>query len=305
MTILANKYKVEDLSYVMARLEGRLESALHNAQNASDSDDASRYLEQVSSIYAIVSGIVRRPGGTQARGLIQQLRDAPRNAATGHLLARRMEMIVAPQQFLSKDSFAVVKPLWTQKLYFDLVKPMLEVATSQDSEAESQLIKTNYRIGVLSMVKHMPFSIWEDDSVEILRASVVLSQTLGAGPDTLPALQILKTILAESSDKAQDYIKSLINISLPCFSLKAAAQRKLPEWLPSGYVPAKIRADTEAECGRLALEIVGALPRLFESTYVVPFVPQVRRELSLACGHAVRDVRRLARVARKAWAEIN
>jgi DNA repair/transcription protein MET18/MMS19 len=81
LTILANKYKVEDLSYVMARLEGRLESALHNAQNSSDSDDASRYLEQVSSIYAIVSGIVRRPGGKQARGLIQQLRDAPRNAA--------------------------------------------------------------------------------------------------------------------------------------------------------------------------------------------------------------------------------
>ncbi|KAL7921065.1 Dos2-interacting transcription regulator of RNA-Pol-II domain-containing protein [Trichoderma austrokoningii] len=305
LTILANKYKVEDLSYVMARLEGRLESALHNAQNSSDSDDASRYLEQVSSIYAIVSGIVRRPGGKQARGLIQQLRDAPRNATTGHLLARRMEMIVAPQQFLSKDSFAVVKPLWTQKLYFDLVKPMLEIVTSQDSEADSQLIKTNYRIGVLSMIKHMPFSIWEDDSVEILRASVVLSQTLGAGSDTLPALQILKTILAESSDTAKDYIKSLIDISLPCFSSKLASEHKLPDWLPPSYVPANYRPDTEAECARLALEIVGALPRLFESAYVVPFVPQVRRELSLACGHPVRDVRRLARVARKAWTEIN
>jgi DNA repair/transcription protein MET18/MMS19 len=305
LTILANKYKVESLSYLVTRLEGRLEAALKNAQNSSDGDDASRYLEQVSSIYAIVSGVVRRPSGTQARGLIQRLREAPRNAATGHLLARRLEMIVAPQKFLSKDSFAVVKPLWTQKLYFELVKPMLEITTSQDSEAGSQLVKTNYRIGVLSMVKHMPFSIWEDDCVEILRASVVLSQTLGPGPDTLPALQILKSILAESSEKGQEYIKSLINISLPCFSLKGALQRKQPDWLPSGYVPAKINPEIEADCGRLALEVVGALPRLFESSYVVPFVPQVRRELSLACGHPVRDVRRLARVARKAWTEIN
>ncbi|KAL7786768.1 Dos2-interacting transcription regulator of RNA-Pol-II domain-containing protein [Trichoderma ceciliae] len=304
LAILANKYKVESLDYLIAKLEGRLETALKNAQNSSDSDDTSRYLEQVSSIYAIVSGLVRRPSGTQARGLIQRLRDAPGNATSGHLLARRLEMIVAPQKFLTKDSFAVVKPLWTQKLYFELVKPMLEMATSQDAEAGSQLVKINLRIGVLSMVKHMPFSIWEDDCVEILRASMVLSQSLGPGPDTLAALEILKSILAESSDKAQDYIKSLINISLPCFSLRAASEQRQPEWLPSGYIPAKMHPDVEAQCGRLALEVVGALPRLFESRHVVPFVPQVRRELSLACGHPVRDLRRLARIARSAWTEI-
>lgn len=304
LTILANKYKVEGLSYLVTRLESRLEAALTNIQNSSDSDDTSRYLEQVSSVYAIISGLVRRPSGTQARGLIQRLRDVPKNATAGHLLARRLEMLVAPQKFLSKDSFAIVKPLWTQKIYFELVKPMLEMTTSQDAEVESQLIKTNFRIGVLSMVRHMPFSIWEDDSAEILRASMALSQNLGPGPDTLPALEILKTILAESSDKAQDYIKSLINIALPCFSAKAALAQKRPDWLPSGYVPAKIHPDIEAECGKLALEVVGALPRLFESRYVVPFVPQVRRELSLACGHPVRDLRRLARIARAAWTEI-
>ncbi|KAK0759732.1 hypothetical protein N5P37_007920 [Trichoderma harzianum] len=304
LTILANKYKVESLGYLMSKLEGRLEASLKNAQNASDSDDASRYLEQVSSIYAIVSGLIRRPGGTQARALIQRLRDVPGNETTGHLLARRLEMIVAPQKFLAKENFAVVKPLWTQKIYFELVKPMLDIATSQDAEAGSQLVKTNYRIGVLSMVKHMPFSIWEDDCVEILRVSMALSQSLGPGPDTLPALEILKKILAESPDKAQEYAKSLINIALPCFSLKAAAQLTRPDWLPSGYVPAKMRPEVEAECGKLALEVVGALPRLFESRHVVPFVPQVRRELSLACGHPVRDLRRLARMARAAWTEI-
>lgn len=288
----------------MSKLEGRLEASLKNAQNASDSDDASRYLEQVSSIYAIVSGLIRRPGGTQARALIQRLRDVPGNETTGHLLARRLEMIVAPQKFLAKENFAIVKPLWTQKIYFELVKPMLDIATSQDAEAGSQLVKTNYRIGVLSMIKHMPFSIWEDDCVEILRVSMALSQSLGPGPDTLPALEILKNILAESPDKAQEYAKSLINISLPCFSLKAAAQLTRPDWLPSGYVPAKMRPEVEAECGKLALEVVGALPRLFESRHVVPFVPQVRRELSLACGHPVRDLRRLARMARAAWTEI-
>ncbi|RFU76176.1 hypothetical protein TARUN_6050 [Trichoderma arundinaceum] len=304
LTILANKYKVESLFYLMIRLEGRLETALKNAQSSSDSDEASRYVEQVSSIYAIVSGLVRRPGGTQARGLIQRLRDAPRSATIGHLLARKLEMIVAPQRFLSKDSFANVKSLWAQKVYFELVKPMLEIAVSQDAEAGSQLVKTNFKIGVLSMVRHMPFSIWEDDCAAILRASLALTQNLGPGPDTLPALEIIKSILAESSIEAQDHIKSLINISLPCFSLKVASEQKRPDWLPAGYVPAKMHPDVEAECGKLALEVVGALPRLFESRYVVPFVPQVRRELSLACGHPVRDLRRLARIARAAWTDI-
>ncbi|PTB61523.1 hypothetical protein BBK36DRAFT_1190464, partial [Trichoderma citrinoviride] len=87
LTILANKYKIESIGYLMSRLEGRLDTALQNAQNSADSDDAARYLEQVSSVYAIVSGLIRRPSGTQARGLIQRLREAPRNAKTGHLLA--------------------------------------------------------------------------------------------------------------------------------------------------------------------------------------------------------------------------
>ncbi|KAL6871905.1 Dos2-interacting transcription regulator of RNA-Pol-II domain-containing protein [Trichoderma novae-zelandiae] len=305
LTILANKYKIEGISYLVTRLEGRLDTALQNAQNSSDSNEASRYLEQASSIYAIVSGLIRRPGGTQARGLIQRLRDAPRNETTGHLLARRLEMLVAPQKSLTKESFAIVKPLWTQKIYFELVKPMLATATTQDAQAGSQLVKTNYRVAVLAMVKHMPFSIWEDDSAEILRAAISLSQNLGPGPDTLPALEILKRVLAEAPDKAQEYVKSLIGISLPCFSEKAAAQLTRPEWLPTDYVPAKkTHPDVGAECGRLALEVVGALPRLFEARYVVPFVPQVRRELSLACGHAVRDLRRLARMARAAWTEI-
>ncbi|KAH0495742.1 hypothetical protein TgHK011_009273 [Trichoderma gracile] len=304
LTILANKYKIEGISYLMPRLEGRLDTALQNAQNAADSDDVARYLEQVASIYAIVSGLIRRPSGTQARGLIQRLREAPRNETTGHLLARRLEMLVAPQKCLTKESFAIVKPLWTQKIYFELVKPMLDTATTQDPEAGSQLIKTNYRIAVLAMVKHMPFTIWEDDSAAILRAAISLSQNLGPGPDTLPALEILKRVLAEAPATAQEYVKSLIGIALPCFSAKAASQLTRPEWLPAGYVPKRTSPEVGAECGRLALEVVGALPRLFESRFVVPFVPQVRRELSLACGHAVRDLRRLARMARAAWTEI-
>ncbi|KAH6604323.1 hypothetical protein Trco_007769 [Trichoderma cornu-damae] len=305
LTILANKYKIESLGYLMARLEGRLDTALENVQNPLNSDGLSRSLEQVSSIYAIVSGLIRRPGGAQARSLIQRLRDAPENATAGHLLARRLEMLVAPQKFLSKDSFAIANPLWTQKIYFELVKPMLEMATSQDAEARSHILRTHFRIGVLSMVKHMPFSIWEDDCAEILRAAMASQQNLGPGPDALPALEILKIILRESPDKAQGHIKSLIDVSLPCFSSKAALERKRPNWLPPYYAcPPKMQPDTEVDCGRLALEVVGALPRLFDAKYVVPFVPKVRRELSLACGHPVRDVRRLARAAHVAWTEI-
>ncbi|KAF7551629.1 hypothetical protein G7Z17_g4862 [Cylindrodendrum hubeiense] len=300
LTILANKHKIETLPGLIATLE-QLATGVIRAP--SDNDDQNYRLEQIKSTYALAAGMTRRYMGKEARGLVQLFKEAPKDPKTGHHFGRQLEMIVASQQPLTKENYAIVKPLWMQKVYFELVSPMLQVAIGADPEVQDQLTKTNFGIGVLLMVKHMNFPIYEADADKILRISIAVAQNIGVGPDAKAALDVLKNILVEAPEKGKDHIRSIIKICTSVFSNKSASTQK-PEWLPDGYVPAISDPETQAGCGKLALEITGGLPQMFESQHLLPHASQVERELTLACGHRVRDLRRTARLARAAWTEL-
>lgn len=305
LTVLANKYKIETLEPLVSQLEQNLAGAMGQVQAATNDTEAQRSLEQVALVFSITAGILRRYSSKPVQGILQLLRDGPLNAQYGGCLARRLEVLVAPQKALTKENYAVVKLLWMQKLYIEVVKPLLASADGSSVDVNDYLIKTNFSIGVLLMVKHMGFSIYEEDSDKILRISISIAQNIGSGPDTLAALQVLKNILAESPEKGQDHLKSLINICTASFSSTAASRWTRPEWLPENYSPSANAAEVQASCGKIALEIIGGLPKLYESRHLVFYVPQVERELSVACGHGVRDLRRSARTARSAWTALN
>lgn len=134
----------------------------------------------------------------------------------------------------------------------------------------------------------MDFTIYEDDVEKILRVAISTAQNLGPGPDTLAALNVLRVILTEASEKAEGHIRSLIGICTTNISGQSTSAG----------------ADVVAQCGKLALDILGGLPKLFESRHLLSYAAQVDRQLSVACGHRVRDVRSSARKARGAWAEV-
>ncbi|KAI8662535.1 MMS19 nucleotide excision repair protein [Fusarium sp. Ph1] len=286
LTILANKYKIETLPSLVAALE-QLTSSLLLA--SSSEDDASR-LEKITSVYALAAGMVRRYSGKEAKPLLQLIKDSPKDAKLGSELARRLEVIVVPQQPLTKENYAIVKPLWVQKVYFELVSPMLQAATGQDAGVQDQQIKSNYSTGVLLIVKHMNFSIYEADADKILRISIAVAQNSDIGPETKAALDVLKNTLIEAPEKGKGHLRSIIKICTRVFSHKSST--------------ASVDAETEGACGKLALEIVGGLPRMYESQHLLPHAPQVQRELTMVCGHRVREVRKTARLARVAWADL-
>ncbi|KAJ3523898.1 hypothetical protein NM208_g12272 [Fusarium decemcellulare] len=286
LTILANKYKIETLPSLIATLEQRTSSLLP----ASSPEVETPRLEQITSVFALVAGMVRRYVGKEAKGLLQLIKEAPKDPKLGSELARRLEMIVAPQQPLTKENYATVKLLWTQKVYFELVNPMLQAATGQDAEVQDQQIKTSYSTAVLLMVKHMNFPIYEADADKILRISIAVAQNSGIGPETKAALDVLKNTLVEAPEKGKGHIRSIIKICTGVFSHKS----------PSTIVD----LETEGACGKLALEIVGGLPRMYESQHLLPHARQVQKELTLVCGHRVREVRKTARLARVAWADL-
>lgn len=264
-------------------------------------DDASR-LERATSVFAVAAGMLRRYNGKQAQGLLKLLRESPGSPSTGQHLARRLEMVVAPQKILTKETLAIVKPLWMQKAYIELAKPMIHKALGQDADIQNRVIKTNFSIGVLLLVKHMSFSIYEEDAEKILRIAISVAQTIGTGPDVSASLDVIRNILLEASDKGEQHLTSIISICSNTFSRKAHIS---PEWLPRDYAPS-VADDTAAHAvsGKLALEIMGALPKIFESRHLLPLAPRVERELTLACGNSVRELRQTARLARAAWKEL-
>ncbi|KAF5681122.1 DNA repair transcription mms19 [Fusarium heterosporum] len=286
LTILANKYKIETIPSLMTALRQRVSTLL----TSSESGNETLRLEQITSIYALVAGMVRQYSGKEAQALLDMIKQSPKDPKLGAELARRVEMIVAPQQPLSKENYAIVKPLWTQKVYFQLVSPMLQVATGKDLDVQDQQIKAHYSTAVLLMVKHMGFAIYEADADHILRISIAVAQNSSIGPETKAALDVIKNTLAEASEKGKGHIRSIIKICSSVFS----------------YKPTSATDDVEIEgaCGKLALEIVGSLPRTYDSQHLVPHSPQVQRQLTLVCGHRVREVRKTARLARAAWADL-
>ncbi|KAK7420125.1 hypothetical protein QQX98_002988 [Neonectria punicea] len=300
LTTLANKYQIETLQGLITTLE-KLSTEL--VRNSPGGDDQSHRLEQFKSTYALAAGMMRRYIGKEAKGLLQLFKEAPKDVQIGHQFGRQLEMIVAPQQPLTKENYAIVKPLWMQKVYLELVSPMLQVAVGADPEIKDQLIKTNFSIGVLLMVKHMSFPIYEADADKILRISIAVAQNIGVGADAKTALDVLKNILVEAPEKGKDHLRSIIKICVSVFSNKPTSTRK-PDWLPEDYVPAASDPEIQAGCGKLALEITGGLPRIFESQHLLPHASQVERQLTLACGHRVRDLRKTARMARAAWADL-
>ncbi|GKU01536.1 dna repair transcription protein mms19 [Fusarium langsethiae] len=283
LTILANKYKIESLPSLVSALEQRASALLTTS-------DGSSHLEQITSVYALVAGMVRRYSGKEAKTLLDVVKDSPKDPQSGAELARRLEMIVAPQQALMKENYAIVKPLWTQKVFFQLVNPMLQAATGKDTDIQDQQVKASYSTSVLLMVKHMSFAIYEADADSILRISIAVAQSSGVGPETKAALDVIKNILAEAPEKGKGHIRSIIKICSSVFSHTPKS--------------ATDSVDTGGACGKLALEIVGSLPRTYDSQHLTPHAPQVQRQLTLVCGHRVREVRKTARLARAAWADL-
>ncbi|OAA38624.1 Armadillo-type fold protein [Metarhizium rileyi] len=303
LAVLANKHNIETLDSVMANIETSLQNALQNSRLDNGNRSLKTNLETCLSIFTLMAGLLRRCSSIKVRPLLQLLRTAPDNPLSGYQLGRGLEIIVAPQKLLTKENFAVVRLLWLQKVYIELAKPMLEAALGNDPNITDTLIRTNFSIAALLMVKHLDFSIYEQDADKILRIAIVIAQNLGVGSDGIAALQVIKNILIEAPEQAQDHIRSLVKICAAIFTERGQSMSR-PDWLPAEYGVTAPSLEIQARCGKIALEIVGGLPRMFEHRHLLAYEPQVQRDLSTACGHGVRELRNTARSARGAWADV-
>jgi DNA repair/transcription protein MET18/MMS19 len=288
LTILSNKYKIETLEHLMKIIDTRADTLTEQLQSEPGHAAAAHHLDALA---AIAAGMLRRNAGKQAQSLLRVLKASLQSTTSPPSAgaARRLEALVVPQDILSKENFAVVRPLWTQKTYFDVVKPLLATAL-KPNENSTQDVRANVSAAVLLMVRHMDFTVYENDAEDILRVAISVAQrgistatSGGSSADVRASLHVLKDILVADKDKGRLHLKSIVSICVDIFSRTASGVRPDPH------------------CVKLSLEITGGLPNMFEAQHLLMYRPRVERELALACGNPVREARRTARLAREAW----
>ncbi|RDA93845.1 hypothetical protein CP533_6391 [Ophiocordyceps camponoti-saundersi (nom. inval.)] len=291
LACLANRFQLETVDDVMAVIGQHTQNALKEAAaSGSSRDDQRKGLEQALTIFTLAGSLARRSTGHRTRGLLELLRRAPDDPTVGYRLGRGLELVVAPQTFLA-DS--VQRPLWMQKVYVDLVKPMLDAGASVPSLEPTQT--NNYSVAVLFMIKHMRFPVFEADAGGILRIAISTAQKSGIGPDTRAALQVIDSVLSEAPEAVQPHLGSLIAICTNTFSEETLAKSSRTD-------DEEDTEEVQTDCVKLALELLCSLTQALEARHLLTHEPALRRQLAAACGHRVRELRKLARCARVAWA---
>ncbi|CAI4213713.1 unnamed protein product [Parascedosporium putredinis] len=330
LLILANKHKVEGIPKVLALLEHQLAAIASGGPLLGSSDSTSTAtparVKLVKDAYAVVAGILRRYTGTSLKSVFPHLLEGPANEELGQFVAREFDALFRPHPSLAKEFHAVVKPLWSQKAYYQLVKPLLPRAWprknpgaaaavgsgSPSSSSSSELICANYSIAVLSAVRHLDFSVYQDDAAPLIRLILCALRSLPDGSaDVETALRALETVVRESSPTTlEPFLKSLLDACTAVVAGSGPRAADLP-WMPEGYSSSSFSSSTSSEalataarCRNLAVRLLGYLPGRFDNRRLLASAPRMERLLSVACGDRVREVRKTALAARLAWAKI-
>lgn len=302
LLILANKFKVEGIpkalslaeQQISAIVEGRdligPDGKLHSA-----SSDVR--LSLAKDIYALVAGALRRYTGSSLAQIFSSILQGPANVEQGHVLARDFDILFRPHACLRKDLNASLKPLWSQKAYINLVKPMLPLAWPKRQGSDATC--ANYSIAVLSSVRHMDYGVYADDAQDLIRLVLCVLRNLPAGEDVEAGLRVLETVARESPEVLEPFLKSVIDA---CEAIVAGSEAPDVSYIPGGYPPARFKV--QAKCRDLSVMLLGHLPGRFEHGKLRAAAPRVGRLLAVACGDGVRRVRRAALTAKVAWADV-
>lgn len=303
LLILANKFKIEGIPKALSLAEQQI-SAIVKDKDLIGTDGKPQpvssdvRLSLAKDIYALIAGALRRYTGSSLAQIFSSLLQGPANAEHGHVLARDFDVLFRPHACLRKDLNASLKPLWSQKAYVNLVKPMLPLAWPKRQGSEATC--ANYSIAVLSSVRHMDYGVYADDAQDLIRLVLCVLRNLPAGADVEAGLRVLETIARESPEVLEPFLKSIIDA---CEALVTGSGMPDVSYVPGGYPTAGPKV--QARCRDLAVMLLGHLPGRFEHSKLRPAAPRVGRLLAVACGDGVRRVRRTALTAKVAWADVN
>ncbi|GKT63500.1 DNA repair transcription protein [Colletotrichum tofieldiae] len=323
LTIISNKYPVEKLDEILTMLQLQMNFVVDEERQSDELEQVTGFLEHEANripgghpdeiraelarpVYAILAGILRRYSGNSLRQLLATIQQGPGNKKIGHMLGRNLETIFGGLEILKKECYGQIRPLWAQRAYFEMIKPMLAKAWPAGSNSrDDMLIAANYSIAVLAAVKHIHYPIYEDDTEDLIRLILCTIRYLPATKDVAAALNVLQHITENSPKRVQPFLKSVIEACMSIFNKDGTRTGEDSAWMPAGYIPFDHSGLWRSQCRCQVVRIIGLLPVQFEHRHLLDSASQAKRLLAQASGDRVRNVREAALTARAKWDEVN
>ncbi|KAL7628277.1 hypothetical protein AAE478_002476 [Parahypoxylon ruwenzoriense] len=308
LTILSNKLRLQDDDnsreqlQIQRDLKDILITKFWDSPARTDSYVAAA-IRVFRSILCFLAGDVARfqSGAGDRNQLLEFVCDrAPSVPVVGRYLARSFEVLVSPKECLEKENHAVRKRLGGEWLYFKAVRPYLKdcfVGTATDKTATE-----SRSVAVFAILKHLKYEQYASDINQIIRVGIRSLGHFESGVEMESCLSVLLEILEKDPEALKEHLATLVPGMAEVYE---TARRKPTQSIEfSGDLAIYKLATRERErilCRRFVLEFLQKLPRSYEEQYLVPYRQQLMRPLSVACGDSVREIRRAALMARKAW----
>ncbi|KAI0387325.1 Dos2-interacting transcription regulator of RNA-Pol-II-domain-containing protein [Hypomontagnella monticulosa] len=302
--ILSNKFRfeVEDMIQEKIKIQQNSMDILTSLWSGESEVDVLTNVRIFRSILHFLAGDVARFRSTPSTNhtLLDMVCDkAPRVPVLGRQLAKCFDILVSPKECLEKDSHAILKRLSSQWLYSRAVQPYLKDCFPNPDVDEAVAI--NRSIVTFAILKHLKFEHYavSGDVGQIVRVGIRSLSTLDIGVEMESCLHVLLQILEKEPSALKEHLAGLITGMAAVYE----AAKKEPQTTTSLQDPTSVKSKGRERvlCRKFALEFFEKLPDSYEAQYLVPYRQQLLRPLSAACGDSVREIRRTALAARKAW----
>ncbi|KAI1776726.1 Dos2-interacting transcription regulator of RNA-Pol-II-domain-containing protein [Hypoxylon cercidicola] len=303
-TILSNKLRVEnkDNTKEKLRIQESLVDALTKVLDTSSESilDAPLVIRIFRSILHFLAGDVARFQSIPSNHnllLKEVCEKAPSAPIIGRELAKSFEVLVSPKECLAKENHAIRKRLGAEWLYYKAVQPYLKDCFPSSDVDER--VAVNRAVAVFAVLKHLKHEQYASDVGQIVRICIRSLSTFETGVEMDSCLSVLLEILEKEPDALREHLSGLISGMIAVYE----TARKTPKATGSTEDPMPVRAKGRERilCRKSALEFFQKLPKSYEAHHLVPYRQQLLRPLSAACGDSVREIRRTALMARKAW----
>ncbi|OTB19610.1 hypothetical protein K445DRAFT_43081, partial [Daldinia sp. EC12] len=298
LTILSNKLRLENENYSEAKLQ--IQQNLSDVLTNIRGQDPESSIRVFRSILHFLAGDVARfrsAPDTHNSLLKMVCEKAPSEPTIGRQLARNFEVLVSPKECLEKENHAIRKRLSGEWLYFKAVQPYLQDCFPNSGLDETVTI--NRAVMVFAILKHLKYEQYSSDIEQIVRIGIRSLSTFNTGLEMESCLYVLLQVLEKGPNTLKEHLAGLISGMVKVYE----TARKGPKTIGSEEddTEARTKAKERAMCRKFALDFFQKLPNAYESQYLVPYRQQLLRPLSAACGDSVREIRRIALGARKAW----
>ncbi|ETS87328.1 hypothetical protein PFICI_01156 [Pestalotiopsis fici W106-1] len=260
----------------------------------------------LSTLHYLAGDVANYSSNQQRNLLLLELaRRAPTWPRVGRQFCRYFEILLGPKDYLTKKSYATIKPLRGQWLYNQIVKPYLAECFPRPAAPGrtgiDDIAATNRSVFVFSLLQHLDYSVWRNEASAILLIVIRALQTFGISKDINTVLEILSKLMEADADLVKEHLRPLITSTLAVYEMARNV------YDATGFISddnVQFSKREAAMCRKLCLAFIGRLPKAFGGTVRHNLLPErqaVLRGLSRACGDPVREVREVAIVARRDW----